>query len=108
MTQNVLLSNSDKTDILIIGPNVTSRLSWSLHFQVECRLLFQSVFSLMSWLLVEFSLAPSLVNCVHLSRTLFVHQLPGNPHLAIRFNWFLALFLWVWILVCDYSISLLI
>ena len=51
--------------------NVISRHPWSLcvvnslHFQVECRPVFQSVFSLISWLLVEFSRAPFLVNCFH-------------------------------------------
>ena len=31
-----------------------------------------------------------------------------NPHLAIRFIGFLALFLWIWFLVSDYSINLLV
>ena len=64
------------------------RLPWSLrvvsslHFQIECRPVFQSMFSLMSWLLVEFSRAPFLVDCFHLrSILLFLleRQLLGNP-----------------------------
>ena len=72
--------------------------------------MFQSVFSLMSWLLVEFSRAPFLVNCFHLREILFflfACQLLGNPHLAIMFIGLLTQFLWVWFLV-DYSISLLV
>ena len=37
--------------------------------------------------------------CVRLCSSLFARQLPDNPHLAIRFYWFIALFLWVFSLI---------
>ena len=73
--------------------------------------MFQSVFSLVSLHLRLSSYVHSLVNYVHLSEIMFSSvcmPIARRSHLAIRFIGFLTLFLWVWLLISDYSISLLI